>query len=205
MKANELHVIAPTLTEPRLSEYAKLISEELYKAGIIDTHEIAAFVSQAAHESVDFTKLSENLYYSKAGRLVEVWPYRFADEASALPYTRNPAKLANHVYCNRLGNGPEESGEGWKFRGRGIFQLTGKDNYRDCGNWLGIDLSSNPDQLLEIGMAIKSAIWFWKSNFLGSILKRSGIGAVSKRINGGEIGLTERVAGYEKALQVMVA
>jgi len=205
MKASELHVIAPTLTEPRLSEYAKLISDELYKAGIIDSHEIAAFVSQAAHESVDFTKLSENLYYSKAGRLVEVWPDRFANEASALPYTRNPAKLANHVYAGRYGNGNEASGDGWKYRGRGIFQLTFKDNYFNCGNWLGIDLSSNPDQLLEIGMAIKSAIWFWQSRRLGSILRSQGIGAVSKRINGGSIGLSDRVAGYEKALQVMIA
>jgi len=205
MKASELHAIAPFLTEPRLSEYAKLISDEIYKAGIIDTKEIAAFVSQAAHESNGFTRLSENLYYSQASRLVEVWPSRFHDEASALPYTRNPAKLANRVYADRMGNGPEESGDGWRYRGRGIFQLTGKDNYRACGDWIGVDLISDPDRLLEIGMAIKSAIWFWQANYLGSVLRRHGIGAVSKAINGGNVGMAERMAGYDKALKVLFA
>lgn len=205
MKPSELHAIAPTLTEPRLSEYAKLLSDELYKAGIIDTKEIAAFISQAAHESTDFSRLSENLYYSDAKRIVKVWPSRFADEAAALPYTRNPVKLANRVYSNRYGNGPEESGDGWKYRGRGLFQLTFLKNYLACGEWMGVDLVNNPDKLLQIGPATGSAIWFWKVNKLSGVLRDSGITAVSKIINGGDIGMKERVAGYDVALKALFA
>lgn len=203
MTPSELHQISPTLTEPRLSEYCSILTSELYTSGIIDHLEIAAFISQASHESAGFNRLYENLNYSTPDRIVQVWPSRFSGTGEASQYVKSPAKLANRVYANRMGNGDEESGDGYKYRGRGIFQLTGKNNYRACGDAIGINLISDPDALLEFSNAVKSAVWFWQSNHLGAVLKQHGIGAVSRKINGGNIGMMDRIAAYEIAIQAL--
>lgn len=176
---------------------------------------IAAFIAQTSHESGGYTMLSENLNY-RAATLAACWPNRFATlGADKKPIKENgklvptavansiagkPELIANMVYSSRMGNGPAESGEGWKFRGRGLKQLTGKDNYTRCGQSLGIDLVSNPDLLLEPMYAARSAGWFWKVNKLSDYADKSDLEGMTKKINGGLIGIAERKAKYEKCL-----
>jgi putative chitinase len=126
---------------------------------------ISAFLAQCAHESGGFTRLVENLNYS-AEALIRVWPKRFPSMEVAMRYHRQPEKIANSVYASRMGNGPEASGEGWKYRGRGLKQLTGKDNYQRCGQALALDLVGDPDLLLNPRPAARSAGWFWRNGYL---------------------------------------
>lgn len=174
---------------------------------------IASFLAQTSHESGGYTMLSENLFY-KAATLAACWPNRFAelgpdkkpkkDEKGKLIPTAvansiagKPELIANLVYSSRMGNGPAESGEGWKYRGRGLKQLTGKDNYTRCGNALGVDLVSNPDLLLEPLYASRSAGWFYKANNLSAFADVGDIKGMTKKINGGFIGLEQRQALYD--------
>jgi len=160
---------------------------------------ISAFLAQCAHESGGFTRLVENLNYS-AEALTRVWPKRFPSMEIAMRYHRQPEKIANSVYASRMGNGPEASGEGWKYRGRGLKQLTGKTNYTACGQGLGIDLVLTPDLLTNPEFAALSAGWFWKSNNCSPLADAREFELLTKRINGGLIGLADRKARYSKAL-----
>ena len=177
---------------------------------------IAAFLAQTSHESGGYTMLSENLNY-RASTLAACWPNRFAvmgpdkkpkkTEKGALIPTKvaesiagKPELIANLVYSSRMGNGPAESGEGWKFRGRGLKQLTGKFNYEKCGQALGVDLVGNPDLLLDPVYAARSAGWFWKSNGLAAFADAGDIKGMTKKINGGYIGLEQRQKLYDKVL-----
>lgn len=173
---------------------------------------IAAFLAQTSHESGGYTMLTENLNY-RALTLATLWPNRFAvlgadkkpikengknvPTAVANSIAGKPELIANLVYSSRMGNGPAESGEGWKFRGRGLKQLTGKDNYTRCGEALGIDLVENPDLLLEPLYAARSAGWFWKTNNLSAFADVGDIKGMTKKINGGYIGLEARQALYD--------
>ena len=174
---------------------------------------VAAFLAQTSHESGGYTMLSENLNY-KAATLAACWPNRFAtlgpdkkpkkdEKGKSIPtavanaIAGKPELIANMVYSARMGNGPAESGEGWKFRGRGLKQLTGKDNYARCGRDLGVDLVGNPDLLLEPTYAARSAGWFWKSNSLSTFADAGDIKGMTKKINGGYIGLEARQALYD--------
>ena len=180
---------------------------------------VAAFIAQTAHESGGYTMLTENLNY-RATTLAACWPNRFAELGPdkkpkrdakgaliptkvALSIERKPELIANLVYSSRMGNGPAESGEGWKFRGRGLKQLTGKFNYEKCGKDLGVDLVGNPDLLLEPLYAARSAGWFWKSNGLSAFADVGDIKGMTKKINGGYIGLEQRQKLYEKVLAAM--
>ena len=180
---------------------------------------VAAFLAQTSHESGGYTMLSENLNY-KAATLAACWPNRFAtlgpdkkpkkdEKGKSIPtavanaIAGKPELIANMVYSARMGNGPAESGEGWKFRGRGLKQLTGKDNYARCGRDLGVDLVGNPDLLLEPTYAARSAGWFWKSNSLSTYADKGDLEGMTKRINGGLIGYAERKAKYDKVLAAM--
>ena len=177
---------------------------------------VAAFLAQTSHESGGYTMLSENLNY-RAATLAACWPTRFAvlgpdkkpvkDKQGKLTPTAvansiagKPELIANLVYSSRMGNGPAESGEGWKYRGRGLKQLTGKDNYARCGNALGLDLIGNPDLLLEPLAAARSAGWFWKANALSTFADAGDIKGMTKKINGGFIGLEQRQKLYDKVL-----
>lgn len=181
---------------------------------------IAAFLAQTAHESGGYTMLTENLNY-RAATLAACWPNRFAElgpdkkpkrnEKGALIPTAvanaiagKPELIANMVYSSRMGNGPAESGEGWKYRGRGLKQLTGKDNYARCGQALGLDLVGNPDLLLDPLPAARSAGWFWKANSLSTFADAGDIKGMTKKINGGFIGLEDRQRRYEKVLAAIV-
>jgi putative chitinase len=173
---------------------------------------IASFLAQTSHESGGYTMLSENLNY-KAATLAACWPNRFAElgpdkkpkkengklvpTAVANSIAGKPELIANLVYSSRMGNGPAESGEGWKYRGRGLKQLTGKDNYTRCGAALGVDLVANPDLLLEPMYAARSAGWFWAANGLSAFADAGDIKGMTKKINGGYIGLEARQALYD--------
>ena len=160
----------------------------------------AAFIGQCAVESANFTRLQENLNYS-AQRLTQVWPSRFPNISMAEPYANNPEKLANFVYAGRMGN--LQDGDGWKFHGRGLIQLTGRENYANCGSGIGVDLIDNPDLLLTPQYAVLSAGWFFNKKGLNALADTQEYGAMTKRINGGLTGLDERIAKITKALQVL--
>lgn len=161
-----------------------------------------AFIGQCAHESGNFKTLEENLNY-KPESLMRVWPSRFPDLPTAMKYAHNPEAIANKVYGGRMGNGPEETGEGWKYHGRGLIQLTGKENYANCGSGIGVDLLSNPNLLNTPEYAAMSAAWFWNKKGLNSLADAGDIDTMTKRINGGLIGLDDRKAKIAKALSVL--
>jgi putative chitinase len=123
----------------------------------------------------------------------------------AQPYHRNPEKIANKVYADRMGNGDEASGDGFKYRGRGLIQLTGKDNYRACGDALGVDLVENPDLVSSPQYAALSAGWFWDKNKLNQFADANDMTTLTKRINGGTHGLDDRVARTQHAIDVLMA
>lgn len=181
---------------------------------IISKNQIAAWIAQTAHESAGYTLLQENLNYSADG-LCAIWPNRFAilqdkkpvkkdwknqPNKFALALHRKPEMIANVVYSSRMGNGSIESGDGWKFRGRGLKQLTGKTNYTKCGEGLGIDLLSKPDLLLQPQYAVLSAVWFWVENKCGPLADADDFVGLTKRINGGTIGLEDRTRRYRAVL-----
>ena len=160
----------------------------------------ACFIGQCSHESGNFKTLQENLNYSAEG-LMKTWPSRFPTKEVADQYARQPAKIAGKVYNGRLGNTSEE--EASKFLGRGLIQLTGKENYEHCGSSLGVDLLSNPDLLSDPKYATLSAGWFWNKKGLNSLADASDLETMTKRINGGLIGLDDRKAKIAKALSVL--
>jgi putative chitinase len=169
----------------------------------------AAFLAQIAVESSELTRLAENLNYS-AARLVRVWPNRFPDVASALPFALNPEKLANYVYAKRLGNGDEASGDGWLYRGRGVLQITGRGNYRAAGKAIGEPLEDEPDRMLQRSTAAFAAGQFWKSHGLNELADDHNddeddedFVTISIKVNGGRQGLDQRRAYWAKARQIL--
>jgi len=166
---------------------------------------IAAFLAQCGHESGGWTVFEENLNYSAKG-LMGIFKKYFPDEATATAYQRQPEKIANKVYANRMGNGPESSGDGWKYRGRGPIQLTGKDNYRAFAKEMFDDwenLFNNPDWVnADRDFALMSAIWFWNKNKLNREADAGDIKTMTRKINGGYIGLEDRIHHYEDAIKL---
>jgi putative chitinase len=159
----------------------------------------AMFLAQCCHESGHFRAVSENLNY-KAESLTRVFPKYFRD-VDPNDYAKQPEKIANRVYGNRMGNGDEHSGDGYRYRGRGLIQLTGKDNYTHCGDALDKDLHEEPDYLTTPEGAARSAAWFWHKNNLNHFADANDILTCTKKINGGTIGLEERTELYEEALK----
>lgn len=198
---------------PRLKEaaaWAAALDPALDRFGITTAARQAAFLAQVAHESGEFARLSENLSCS-ATRLRQVWPKRFPTQARAEAYARQPEKLANYVYANRLGNGDTAGGDGWRYRGRGLIQTTGRSNYRDTGNALGLDLVELPDLLAsDKGVAALAAAWFFKSRGCNALadehpgdVESEDFKRITKLINGGLTGHAERVRYWRRARQVL--
>jgi putative chitinase len=184
--------IDPKWYEPLMATFKKY--------NISTTKRQAAFIGQCAHESANFTKLQENLNYS-AKRLMQVWPSRFPDMDTAEKYENNPEKLANKVYAGRMGNTQE--GDGYAYRGRGLIGITGRENYERCGKAIGIDLIGQPDLLAQPNCAALSAGWFWNKLNLNDLADSGDFDTMTKRINGGLIGLDDRkakIAAAQKAL-----
>jgi putative chitinase len=160
----------------------------------------AAFIGQCAHESNNFKVLQENLNYSAEG-LMKTWPSRFPTKDVADQYARQPAKIAGKVYNGRMGNTSEE--EASKYFGRGLIQLTGKENYDNCGKAIGADLISQPELLAQPNYAAMSAGWFWNKKGLNALADSKDYDTMTKRINGGLIGLDDRKAKIAKALSAL--
>jgi putative chitinase len=190
---------------PYVEHWHKALSQLLPDYEINTPQRIAAFVAQCAHESGGFMVLKENLNY-KAASLRKIFPKYFPDDAIAQRYASMPNKqeaIANRVYANRMGNGPEESGDGYRYCGRGLIQLTGRQNY----TWFAASLEITPEEATEyLGTfegAAQSACWFWETNKLNQWADAGDIVTLTKRINGGTIGLEDRIKHYEHALHVL--
>jgi putative chitinase len=177
-----------------------MIPDTAAKFGINTPLRLAHFLAQCGHESGGFRLTQENLNYSAKG-LNGIFKKYFPTEASAAPYNRNPQKIANKVYSNRMGNGTEASGDGYKFRGRGYIQLTGKDNYTAFGKSIGIDMTVNPD-LVASQYALLSAAWFFTKNGLHKMADGGAtdqvVTSITKRVNGGTIGLADRIKHFKE-------
>jgi putative chitinase len=158
---------------------------------------LAHFMAQVLHESGGLTVLVENMNY-RAARIREVWPSRFPTVASAEPYAHKPEKLANKVYSNRMGNGGPASGDGWRFRGHGLLQITGRDAYEKYGTRLGIPLASDPDLAVSGEWALKIAAEEWKASGCNALADEDSIRKVTRAINGGLIGLASRTEWLAK-------
>jgi len=161
----------------------------------------AYFIGQCMHESGGFKQLKENLNYSAKG-LMATWPSRFPDMDTAEKYERNPEKIANKVYAGRMGN--TEDGDGAKYIGRGLIQLTGKENYANCASAIGVDLVANPDLLSTPKYAALSAGWFWNRKGLNALADVDDLDTITKRINGGLIGIADRKAKVEMVSKYLV-
>lgn len=210
-------IVAAGVSREVAALWLQPIRDACREFGIDTPRRAAAFIAQCAHESAGFTRLSENLNYSAEG-MAGVWPTRFAERGSDGKYKkdakgrnvpnalarllhRKPEQIANTVYANRMGNGPITSGDGWRHRGMGPKQLTGKDNHRACGTALGVDLVSNPELLLEPRTGIRAAAWFWKTNNCNLFADREDHQGLTRRINGGLIGFEDRRKRTVAALQ----
>ena len=163
---------------------------------------IAAFVAQCAHESGGFRFVKENLNY-KAASLRKIFGKYFADDAIAAAYANKPEMIANRVYANRMGNGDEASGDGYRYCGRGLIQLTGKDNYTFFAGSMSISEADAAEYLATFEGACQSACWFWEQNNLNRFADAGDIKGLTRAINGGYIGLEDRISHYEHALHVM--
>ncbi|WP_372757454.1 glycoside hydrolase family 19 protein [Mariniflexile sp.] len=191
ISTDQMKTIIPRMNWEKAQSYVPHITTVLPSFGIDTPLRKAHFLSQVSHESGGLKYSVENLNYS-AQALRSVFGKYFKTKEIAEQYARKPEKIANRVYANRMGNGDEQSGDGWKFRGRGLIQLTGKDNYRSFANDHGIDCVNNPDLLLDPEIALKSACWFWKKRNINAYADADDIHMVTKRINGGTNGLQDR-------------
>lgn len=187
-----------------VSQWCSALNLILPDYDISTTLRIAAFLAQCIHESGGFVFLTENLNY-KAESLMKVWPKHFPNITVAKQYERNSEKIANKAYANRMGNGNEESGDGWRYCGRGLIQLTGKSNYQAFADSIETPLSAIPGYLQTFEGAIQSACWFWETNNLNALADKKDILGLTKKINGGTIGLDDRIKHYEHALHVLGA
>ena len=190
---------------PYVEHWHKALSQLLPDYEINTPQRVAAFIAQCSHESGGFMVLKENLNY-RAASLRKLFPKYFPDDAIAQRYASMPNKqeaIANRIYANRMGNGPEESGDGYRYCGRGLIQLTGRQNY----TWFAASLEISPEEATEyLGTfegAAQSACWFWETNKLNQWADAGDIVTLTKRTNGGTIGLEDRIKHYEHALHVL--
>lgn len=187
--------------DPRSARAHSGTADALHRAcvefKILDAEEIAAFLAQCAVESAGFCRVVENLNYTTSTRLRQVFPSRFRTDEEAGSYVGKPEQIANRVYSGKIGNGDEASGDGWRFRGRGYKQLTGRANYESCMASIGF---SDPDYLLTPEGAARSAAWFWNRNHCGRLLMNDGFDAVTRAVNGpAMLGKKERAEAFERA------
>jgi len=188
---------------PYIDHWYDALSKLLPDYEINTPNRIAAFIAQCAHESANFTALHENLNY-RAETLSKVWPSRFP-AGIAEQYAHKPEAIANRAYSSRMGNGDEASGDGWRYCGRGLIQLTGKDNYTAFADSIGITPEEVSDYVQTFEGAAQSACWFWESNNLNQYADSGDIETMTKRINGGTLGLEDRKKHYEHAKHILGA
>lgn len=197
-----LRAVAPQLSACERVRWAAVLVTPLRKAAIDTPRCLAAFLGQCAHESTGFSVLEEGLSYS-AARLCQVWPNRFPTLRAAEACASQPELLANRVYANRLGNGGEKTGDGWRFRGRGLIQITGRTAYQQFARSMGKTLDDAVAYAATQAGAADSAAWFWTANNLNALAKTWSIDSLTRKINGGMAGAAERTRLCEAALRVL--
>lgn len=182
----------------RASQFAAPLTSAMSEFGIDTPLRQAAFLAQIAHESAELSALEERLGYSPA-RIMEVFGRHVSSWVDAERLSKSPERLANRVYANRNGNGDEASGDGYRYRGRGLIQLTGRDNYRLAGSALHLPLLDKPEQASDITAACRSAAWFWFSHGLNALADAGNFLAITKKINGSTNGYTDRCRYWSRA------
>ena len=192
------------ITCPKKAEWHVALEEILPKYNINSKLRVAAFIAQCGHESGGFTVLHENLNY-RAERLCEVFPKYFRDVATAKKYEKNPEKIANRIYGGRMGNGTEDTGDGFKFCGRGLIQLTGKENYTKFAKSVNMPIEDLCAYMCTEKGALESACWFWSTHNLNEHADHSDMKTITKIINGGLNGLDDRMKRYTEALHHLPA
>lgn len=192
-----------------IERYAVALDKAMKECGIDTAERARAFLAQVGHESAQLNRVEENLKYS-AQALRKVFPKYFQTQQEAVMYAYHPEQIANRVYANRMGNGGEKSGDGWKYRGRGLIQITGRDNYVAMSALMGKDLTVWPDALLmPLDACLSAALW-WKANGLNALAdklatdERKTFEAITKRVNGGLNGIDDRWEIYQRAKAAIV-
>lgn len=210
--AQLLKICCPETPTAVLAVWADPLKLACRRFGIDKVREIAAFLAQAGHECCGFTRFEESLYYT-APRMAQVWPGRFAVNPKAKPpmpnalafkLQKNPEALANSVYANRLGNGGPSSGDGWRFRGFGPFQLTGRANHQAFADAMGLELDEVPEYIRTPQGGAMSAAWFFKVNGLEDLAMTAGVADETLRINGGLVGLPDRKARFDRVVKELL-
>lgn len=195
----EEHLAQVVQNSQDVSVWFAALQKYLPKYEIDTPRRVAAFVAQCGHESGGFRFLAENLNY-RAESLTRTWPRHFPSLEIATEYERQPERIANRAYANRMGNGDEASGDGWKFIGRGLIQLTGRNNYQSFADSINMTLDQTIEHLKTIDGAVESACWFWKTNNINQWADVNDLLGMTRRINGGTIGLEDRQQKFEKML-----
>jgi putative chitinase len=206
LTAEQLSAMLPTNRE--IAEWCKVLNSALPKYEISNARRIAAFISQCAHESRDFTALEENLNYSQQALERVFGRYFGSGKRNAAEYARNPEKIANYVYMDEFRSkagalGNVQPGDGWRFRGRGLKQLTGRNNYARFAKHYDMTPEQASDWIETKEGALASALWFWQTNNLNPVADTGDVAALTKRINGGDIGLADRQSRYAVAMQAL--
>jgi len=190
--------------------WAAALKPALDRFGITTPARQCAFLAQTGHESAQFSQLAESLNFKSVERLMEIYPRRFTDKEMALPFVGNPEGLGNRVYARRMGNGDETSGDGFRYRGRGLIQLTGRSNYQQAARALQLQLVESPDLVASPAVAALTAAWFWDSRGLNALADdetddddREDFIEITRRINGGTNGLAERVKMFARLREVL--
>jgi len=184
------------------AQWVDALNETFTRFGIDSVYQQAAFIGQCGHECGNFRILEENLNY-RAATLMKLWPKRFPSLEVANQYAGNPKKIANNVYASRMGNRDESSGDGYRFRGRGCIQLTGHANYFHAGQALGVDFVMEPDLVATPKFAALTAGWFWSTHGCNQLAQDKNWVGLTKKINGGTIGLEDRIKHTEEAILVL--
>lgn len=186
---------------PFIDHWYEALSKILPDYDINTVPRVAAFLAQTAHESGGYKALTENLNY-RPETLCKVWP-KYFNAGNANDYAHQPEKIANRAYANRMGNGPEESGDGFRYCGRGLIQLTGKSNYQKFAESIETPVEEVPEFLGTFEGAIQSACWFWETNNLNDLADAGDMLTMTKKINGGTLGLEDRNNHFHHAIQVL--
>lgn len=200
LSENQLRSFIPT--NKYVSDWYEALSILLPQYDINTPLRVAAFLAQCGHESGGFVFLRENLNY-RAESLMKTWPKHFPTIEIARQYERKPIMIANRAYANRMGNGNEASGDGWRYCGRGLIQLTGKDNYEEFAQSIETPVEEIPDYIATFEGATQSACWFWETNNLNREADVGDLKTMTRKINGGFIGLEDRVKHYHHALEIL--
>jgi putative chitinase len=200
----QINALFPRASQAHRDSFATKVAAA-FKAHGIDRNLFRAhfFLAQIGHESGGLTVQRENMNYT-AKRLTVVWPKRFPDEATAAPYAGNAEKLGNFVYASRNGNGNEASGDGYRYRGRGYVQLTGREGYREVGKLAKLDLVGEPDLVISADNALEVALCFWDWKGANAVCDTGDFEAVTKKVNGGKIGWDDRLAWLDKVRRVVL-